>query len=94
MALFLCLKLTASLSPVLSLLLLFALYKEVEMDKSARGREQPFSLLFVIYTPAPSWCGHNSLVTSAWGWLGAIMSVIYNPPTQFTCFINELNKQA
>ncbi len=19
-----------------------------------------------------SWCGHNSLVTSAWGWLGAI----------------------
>jgi hypothetical protein len=22
--------------------------------------------------PAPSWCGHSSLVTSAWGWLGAI----------------------
>jgi hypothetical protein len=22
--------------------------------------------------PAPSWCGHNSLVTSAWGGLGAI----------------------
>jgi hypothetical protein len=21
---------------------------------------------------APSWCGYNSLVTSAWGWLGAI----------------------
>ncbi len=25
-----------------------------------------------VRRPAPSWCGHNSLVTSAWGWLGAI----------------------
>ncbi len=24
------------------------------------------------WAPEPSWCGHNSLVTSAWGWLGAI----------------------
>jgi hypothetical protein len=22
--------------------------------------------------PAPLWCGHNSLVTPVWGWLGAI----------------------
>jgi hypothetical protein len=29
------------------------------------------------HCPAPSWCGHNSLVTSAWGWLGAIKNGLY-----------------
>jgi hypothetical protein len=39
-----------------------------------------------MYTLAPSWCGHNSLVTSACGWLGAIkftfLSAFRGPPAQ------------
>jgi hypothetical protein len=37
-------------------------------------------MIFLSYL-APSWCGHNSLVTSAWGWLGAV-KISYKLPTE------------